>query len=609
MPVEAQPVKCVVGGDNNTANKMAKTGRPPRISERYKRVNISTRNQVIKDQIKLATLTLEDVSDSDCDDVGLIELDRPKNPSPPEEVRIIDSFESMKTNVGSMCSKESAEVIGKKTEDPKGLEVEKVTCSVEGDKNIQKSNDSSEPRNVNPEPTTVNFGQVNANHESSGVLAEPSNASTDEPSRVAPGSSRGPTFPSIDALPGSLVQANYKPVVPVIQQQQQSIGNQQPKRYHYQRTASPIVKPGAYGTTFTTRQQRQTGLLPQVLNHRALFAHVKPFKDHGEDLYKRVSYSRHLVNEVLMPSCNSISVSNGIGSIEGRRLEPEDAGQGVSVEGKGIIAASGGDAVQRGASTRIDGSSKAAAVSCGSGSTDDSGYLRKNAFDARRTKIHRMSDATNEGDANVAHGIVQGHGSKSQNEDENQKDSNDDGQYSTPVGQMMGDVGRVNVKAAGSDEPRPCRHGRRRVSCTLCSRPTGRVGREFKARQDEYNNMLDETRRRRQRRRGRKNGKCNDQAYSDMECAELDENLSDEELFKLIIQAKTVHRKPSTALYPSFAHYIISQSHYEVLFADVLIQLRTSGFHVETCTLLVKKTHFAFSTVHNAFTLNIWLQR
>eukprot|EP00794_Sanderia_malayensis_P009895 gene9895-10908_t len=503
VAIEVKPAECAASSDN----KMASSTRPPRITERYKKVHISTRNQMLRNEIKLASLTFErEYGNGDCDG-GLVDIVRPKNPSPPEQIQIIDSCESMKTHTGSSCSQDSAEVVVKKAEDCKVTEHEIVDVSVEEIKNAENGNG-------NPEPSRVTLGSVNASSEPRRILAK---RSYTEPRR---GPSSVPTLPRVNATPVALVQANYAPVV---QQQQQSTGNQQPKRYHYRRTSSTAVKSGADGATFTSQQQ--TGLLPQVLNHQHLFGHVKPFKDYGEDLYKRVSYSRHLVNEVLMPPSSS---NSGIKYIDERRLEPEGAGQGISIEGKSITSALGGDTVQRDASVRIDASSDLTEVQVGSNSADYSGYLWKNAFDASRTKIHRMSGSID--DSNVASSTIQDNDSESQSEDENEVDSNDGGQHNSPDIQMVGNVRRVNVLPAGCDRPRMCRHGR--YSCTLCSRPTGRVGREFKSRQDEYNNMLRESRRRKERKRVSDAGEFSfDDAESHLEQSRLHLQSLEDDLF------------------------------------------------------------------------------
>ncbi len=58
---------------------------------------------------------------------------------------------------------------------------------------------------------------------------------------------------------------------------------------------------------------------------------------------------------------------------------------------------------------------------------------------------------------------------------------------STPRRQSIGNVTRINVLPANNiEEPTICRHSKARLSCTICNRPRGRCGREFKNKQDDH---------------------------------------------------------------------------------------------------------------------------
>ena len=86
------------------------------------------------------------------------------------------------------------------------------------------------------------------------------------------------------------------------------------------------------------------------------------------------------------------------------------------------------------------------------------------------------------------------------NSEEETSDDNDDEEVSHVLYERVGNVRRISVQPAadndleGSDTM-TCLHGKDRAFCTICSRPMGRCGREFKKKQDDE-------RRKRQRKRG-----------------------------------------------------------------------------------------------------------
>ncbi|XP_065058282.1 uncharacterized protein LOC135686059 [Rhopilema esculentum] len=80
-------------------------------------------------------------------------------------------------------------------------------------------------------------------------------------------------------------------------------------------------------------------------------------------------------------------------------------------------------------------------------------------------------------------------------------DTDDMSEVAQPaVYEQVGNVRRITVQPAnessyGMLEALQCHHGKRKSFCTLCTRPTGRVGREFKAQQDNFKREREEKKR------------------------------------------------------------------------------------------------------------------
>lgn len=74
-----------------------------------------------------------------------------------------------------------------------------------------------------------------------------------------------------------------------------------------------------------------------------------------------------------------------------------------------------------------------------------------------------------------------------------------------PAFERIGNVRRINVKPieeawpSSGNGPFQCKHGKRKATCTLCTRPRGRYGREYKEKQDMMDLQREEKRRRRVR--------------------------------------------------------------------------------------------------------------
>ena len=86
----------------------------------------------------------------------------------------------------------------------------------------------------------------------------------------------------------------------------------------------------------------------------------------------------------------------------------------------------------------------------------------------------------------------------------------------------------------------------------------------------------------------------------------------DNELFGLVRQNKTIKKVAKTALFPSFVDYILRKPNNEIIFNDILNQLKTAGLIAEAGTLISRQTglHSALSNINVAISsFRSWFQR
>ena len=93
---------------------------------------------------------------------------------------------------------------------------------------------------------------------------------------------------------------------------------------------------------------------------------------------------------------------------------------------------------------------------------------------------------------------------------------------------------------------------------------------------------------------------------------QADDSWKDNDLFQAIIETKTIGEVANTSLFPLFMDYVISQSENEVIFNNVVMQLKLAGLEVEAGTLILRNSRFhsALATVDIAVSSFInWFQR
>jgi len=105
---------------------------------------------------------------------------------------------------------------------------------------------------------------------------------------------------------------------------------------------------------------------------------------------------------------------------------------------------------------------------------------------------------------------------------------------------------------------------------------------------------------------------CIKEGFKIFENTDVGKSFEDIDLFQAVLATKTVGKIAKTALFSPFMNYILSISNDEVVFNNVVSQLKLAGLEVEAGTLIMRhsKLHSGLSTIDIAVNSFVnWFQR